>query len=179
VATQHAPTPGADGSSIELDDARWRVLREAVVAAHQGDGRAFHAALLKLANHVPYDGLPAASIWWLLRYRVAQLLGRRPSRGDITQIAGYYTETRFGAVIQDVSLLQDVLLTVWKLASAEREVVGGQFLVAGAAALGALLHDPGTAMDDARPDLTAWCQRNLDHFQMQGLLQDRSRPAKP
>ena len=110
---------------------------------------------------------------------MAQLLGRRPARGDITQIAGYLEE-RFGGVIPDVTLLQDVLLTAWNLGPRERELSSGQFLVAGVTALGVLLREPEADLEAARPDLAAWWQANLDKLGAQGILEDRSGvPGRP
>jgi hypothetical protein len=108
---------------------------------------------------------------------VAQLLGRQPGYGDLTQIAGHLEE-RFGAVIRDADLLKNVLLTVWNLAYPAQEVTGGQFVVAGLTALGVLLQDPAADLDAVRPDLAAWWRANQEKFRAQGLLEDRSGPAK-
>jgi len=151
------------------------MLGQAVVAAHRGDGAAAHAATVRLANHVPYDGQVSTWIWWLLRHRVAQILGRRPGYGDISQISGY-RESQFGLVVRDEELLKNILLTVWKLAAPQQEVTGGQFVVAGVAALGALLQDPATDLEAARADLAAWWRSNLEKFRAEGILEDRSRP---
>jgi hypothetical protein len=135
--------PGGTGDG--LDEANWQILCEAVAAAHRGDADGAPAATQRFDTDVPVDGRAGRYIWWLLRHRVAQVLGRRPSRGDITQIAGY-AEERFGALTGDVGLLKNVLLTVWKLATPREEVTAGMFLVAGTAA----------------------------RFRTQGLLEDRS-----
>lgn len=164
---------GGDG----LDDAVWQILNEAVIAAHRGDVRAAHMATRRFDTDLPIDGRPGTYLWWLLRHRVAQLLGRRPSPDDLHEIAGGAQE-RFGVVIRDADVLEDVLLTVWKLAPPEREVKAGRFLVAGTAALGVLLDDPAVDLEAARPDLSAWWRKNLDKFRAQGILENRSSDAR-
>jgi hypothetical protein len=76
-------------------------------------------------------------------------------------------------VVPDITLFQDVLLTVWNLNPREREVTGGQFLVAGVTALGVLLRQPEVDLETARPDLAAWWQANLEKFRTQGILTRR------
>lgn len=178
-ASRDRPPPeGADGSGDGLDEANWQILRAAVTASHRGDVHAAHMATRRFDTDVPVDGRAGTYVWWLLRYRVAQLLGRRPSRGDLTQIAGY-AEPRFGEVITDSSVLEDVLLTVWKLAPSGREVSGGRFLIAGIAALGVLLDDPSADLEAMRPELAAWWRQNLDKFRGQGILEDRTGAERP
>jgi hypothetical protein len=167
----------SNGSRDALDETTWQILCAAAIAAHRGDVHASHMATRRFDIDVPVDGRAGTYIWWLLRYRLAQLLGRRPSRGDLTQIAGY-TEARFGIVIQDASLLEDLLLTVWRLAPPGRQVTGGRFLIAGVAALGVLLNDPAADLEAVRPDLAAWWQKNLDKFRAQGSLEDRSNAGR-
>jgi hypothetical protein len=164
--------PSGDG----LDDAVWQILIKAVLAAHRGDAHAAQMATRRFATDLPIDGRPGTYIWWLLRYRVAQLLGRQPSPDDLHEIASR-AHSRFAAVIRDASVLEDVLLTVWKLAPPEREVNSGRFLVAGTVALGVLLRDPAADLEAARPDLSAWWRENLDKFRSQGILDDRSNAA--
>lgn len=164
---------GEDG----IDDAVWQVLTEAVVAASRGNVRSTHLATRRFVTDLPVDGRPGTYLWWLLRYRVVRLLGRRPTPDDLHEIAGILEET-FGLVIRDVSLLEDVLLTVWKLAPPERSVEAGRFIVAGIVALALLLDDPTVDLEAARPDLAAWWRKNVDKFRDQGILKDRSASAR-
>jgi hypothetical protein len=165
--------PLRDHSGDVLDDRVWQILREAVVAAGSGNVRAAHRATSRFDTDIPVDGRAGTYIWWLLRYRVAQLLGRRPTADDLRDIAARKQDT-FGALITDASTLEDVLLTVWHLAQSEREVQAGRFLVAGVTALGVLLDDPAADLEAALPDLAAWWLKNLARFRAQGILEDRS-----
>ena len=78
----------------------------------------------------------------------------------------------------DGGLLEDTLLTVFRLASSEREVVAARFLVAGMAALGVLMDDAAAEMQAVRPDLSRWWARNFEKFRALGVLEDRSGPGR-
>ena len=157
----------------EFDNAVWQIVRDAVIAAHEGDVRAAHLATRRLDTDVPVDGRPGTYLWWLLRHRVAQLLSRRPSPDDLHEIATRHMDA-FGVVVRDTSVFEDVLLTVWKLAPPEREVTAGRFIVAAVTALGILRDEPASDLDAVRPDLIAWWEKNLANFRRQGILEDRS-----
>ena len=83
------------------------------------------------------------------------MVGRRPTAGDLRDIA-VGQQDRFGVLITDTSISEDVLLTAWHLAPPEREVKAGRFLVAGVTALGVLLDDPAADLEAVRPDLATW-----------------------
>ena len=157
-----------------LDTAKWQILCEGVVASHDGDAAAAHIATDRLAAQVPFDSQVSMYLWYLLRYRVADMLGRRPSAEDLREIAGR-VYPRFSVVIRgDGSVLENVLRTVFKLASKDEEVTAGRFVVAGMAALGVLLNDPVADMEAMRPHMADWWRRNLEKFRSQGILDDRS-----
>jgi hypothetical protein len=65
-------------------------------------------------------------------------------------------------------LLQDVLLTIWKLAPPEEEVTCGQFVVAGRNVSGCPVAAPEADLEAVRPDLAAWSRANLEEFRAQG-----------
>jgi hypothetical protein len=175
---QGSARPGNGHSADGLDDQVWQILRVAVIAAGRGDVPATHMATRRFDTDVPVDGRASTYIWWLLRYRVAQLVGRRPTAEDLQEIAARQLD-KFGVLITDISVLEDVLLTVWHLAPPEREVKAGRFVVAGVAALGVLLDDPVADLEAVRLDLAAWWQKNLAKFRAQGILDDRSHVARP
>ena len=85
---------------------------------------------------------------------------RRPSAEDLREISAQALPG-FAVVIRgDGSVLEDVLRTVFKLASKDQEVAGGRFVVLAMVALGVLLNDPVADMEAMRPDLAAWWQRD-------------------
>ena len=159
-----SPSSAQSITARGLDDVRWEILREAILSAHRGDAVGALSASHSLAHGNPADGQPTACIWWLLRHRLYQLLGRQPTRGDITQIAEYAEQRRFGEIVNDASLLQDVMLTAWKLAPLDQEVKGDKFMTAGVAALGVLLREPSADLEAVRPELTAWWLENQDIY---------------
>jgi hypothetical protein len=122
----------ADG----LDDVNWDLLRQSVIAANSGDAEAHVAALQRLEHEAPVDAKAGAYLWYLLRYRIAVLLGRRPHPQDLHDLAGrYYPE--FSKLIRgDRSRFEDTLLTVFEFAPVDRKVRGGMAVVMGSAALG-------------------------------------------
>jgi hypothetical protein len=158
----------------ELDATKWEILCEGVVASHDGDAAAAHAATRRLSAHVPFDSQISMYLWYLLRYRVAEMVGGRPSAEDLKDISAQ-AYPRFSVIIRgDDSVLEKVLRTVFKLASKDEELASGLFFVTGMAALGVLLNDPATEMEAMRPHLADWWRRNLEKFRAQGILDDRS-----
>jgi hypothetical protein len=162
------------GSGAGLDPANWEILCDAVAAAHDGDVVASQAATRRFDTDVPPDSQVGMYLWFLLRYRVVEMLGHRPSAEDLQGIAAR-AESRYNVIIRPGECpLVNVLRTVFVLAAKGEEVTAGGFVVAGAAALGALLNDPAADMEMMRPYLTDWWQRNLEKFRARGVLDVRS-----
>ena len=144
-------------SVSEVDDARWLLLREAVVAVHCDDRAALHSAVSRLAGHRPGDDRPRTWIEWLSRRRVEQLIGRQATRGDLSQVAGYL-EDRFRQLIKDIGIFETFQI-MWNTAPRPRiEIAGFELLTAEVAALGVLSGNPHAELDEARPELEAWCR---------------------
>jgi hypothetical protein len=147
-----------------LDDGIWEVVRESTEAAHRGDANGHVAPLLRFERETPHDTKVGIYLWYLLRYRVAALLGRRPNREDLQALASQYY-SQFSKLIRgDQSQLEDTLLTVFALAPEDRKVKGGNAVVMGSAALGVLLDNPAADLEGMRPHLAAWWQRNKAGF---------------
>jgi hypothetical protein len=81
------PRSSTDDPANALDEVRWRLLSEAVTEAYRGDGGAAHVAWNRLEADVPADGQAAGYLWYLLRYRIADYLGRRPTEEDLRRLA--------------------------------------------------------------------------------------------
>lgn len=151
---------GADG----LDTANWDLLCESIAAAHRGNAEAHASALRRLENDLPVDVKAGAYLRYLLRYRIAVILGHRPSHEDLVQISENFYP-KFARIIRgDRSQFEDTILTVFELASEDRKVKGGRALVLGTAALGVMLDDPENELAAMRPNLAKWWQRNAEHF---------------
>ena len=80
----HANRIGADG----LDEANWDLLCKSTLAAYRGNAEAHASALRRLEDEVPVDATAGAYIWYLLRYRIAVILGHRPTADDLMQVSG-------------------------------------------------------------------------------------------
>jgi len=141
----------------EVDDARWLLLREAVVAVHCDDRAALHSAVSRLTEHRPGDDRPRIWIEWLARRRVEQLIGRHATRGDLSQVAGYL-EDRFRHLIKDIGIFETFQIMCNTAPRPKIEIAGFELLTAEVAALGVLSGNPESELDQARPDLEAWCR---------------------
>jgi hypothetical protein len=166
---RRADVEGSATGSDGLDVANWDLLHESVTAAHRGDPEAHVAALRRLEREVPVDAKAGIYLWYLLRYRIAALLGRRPTPHDLRELGGrIYPE--FSKIIRcDQGQLEDMLLTAFEFASEDRKVKGGRAIVMGSAALGVLLEDPEAELAAMRPHLAEWWRRNADEFRDLGL----------
>lgn len=166
---------GADG----LDEPIWQVLCESVLAAHDGDAKAHASALMRFGEDVPVPSMDiraGAYLWYLLRYRIGTILGHRPSREELAQLAGEFYPDFSRIVRVDQSRLEDVLLTVSEMASKEREVKGGMAITLQTAALGVMLDDAENQLSVMRPKLASWWRRNSDKFN--AMLDIEMRKAK-
>ena len=147
-----------------LDGLSWDVLCQSVVAAHRGDAEAHVAPLLRYEREVPRDGRAGLYLWYLLRYRVAELVGRRPGPEDLHALAERFYPPFAKLIRADRSQLEDTLLTVFGLTAEDRKVSGGTGVVMGSAALGVLLDDPETELAAMRPHLAGWRRAHADEF---------------
>ena len=168
----------SSGSVDALDERKWQILSDGVRAAREGQLDFAQVAARRLAKAVPFDSQISAYVWWLLRYKAAAIAGGRPTASDLHAIAERFTPSFRALVRDDGGLLEDTLLTVFRLASSEREVVAARFLVAGMAALGVLMDDAAAEMQAVRPDLSRWWARNFEKFRALGVLEDRSGPGR-
>jgi len=122
------------------------------------------------------DGQSGAYVWYLLRYRVAEILGRKPTAEDLHELA-VSAYPQFSVIIKgDVTLLEGTLRSVFELESAQQKLTGGKLVVLGFAALGALLDDPKTELDRMRPHLADWWRRHSAEFRAGGAVAGAERP---
>ncbi len=147
-----------------LDVANWNLLRESIAAAYRGDAGAHVAALRRLERDVPVDAQAGAYLWYLLRYRLAVLLGRRPSPEDLHELAERFYPQFAKLIRGGQAQLENTLLTVFDLAAADKRVKGGMAIVLGTAALGVISDDPETDLATMRPHLADWWRRNANEF---------------
>jgi len=167
-----------------LDELRWRTLCKMIIAASMGDPTAAHRACSQLAERrpaEPRDGHAAVYLWFLIRYRVLELLGRTPTEDDLHDLAVRFNP-RFARVARqdrDPDLLQRTLRTYYELTTLDDEVAGGLVVVAGTAALGAMLDNPQAQLEAMRPHLAKWLRDNGEYLRNIGLLQQPAVPPAP
>jgi hypothetical protein len=162
------------GPERGLDPVNWEILCAVVTAAHDGNVAAAQAATRRFDTDVPIDGQAGTYLRYLLRHRIVDILGGRPSEEDLQVIAAR-AYLRFNLVIRGSErLLENVLRTVFRMPVEGEKVTGGAFIVVGTAALGVLLDDPVADMEAMRPHLADWWRRNLEKFRAWGVLDDRS-----
>ena len=154
----------ADG----LDARAWAVVCESATAAHHGNAGAHVASLLRYEQEAPQDIVLGAYLWYLLRYRVVELVRVRPSAQDLRALANRYHPAFSKLIRGDQRQLADTLLTVFDLAAEDRKVSGGNAVVLGSAALGVLLEHPEAQLTAMRPHLAAWWERNAASFRANG-----------
>lgn len=157
-----AGIPAAPGDG--LDPVSWAAVCESTAAAHRGDAHAHVTPLLRLEREMPNDPRAGLYLWYLLRYRVAELLGRKPNAEDLHALAERFYPAFAKLIHGDRDQLENTVLTVFALVNAERKVSGGDAVVMGSAALGVLLDDPESELTAMRPHLAAWWQRNAAKF---------------
>jgi len=152
--------------SEDVDEETWQMLRAVVAAARSGDKSAFLQENLHLARSLPWERQRVATLYlyYLLRVRLAHLVGHKPSAADLHAVAEC-ADPDFTKITQvDVARFEGVLLSAYDLAPAPDEVRGGELAVGMAAALGVLLDDQLSGYDTMRPHLADWCRRNPDRF---------------
>jgi hypothetical protein len=169
--SQSGPEPKTNVSGDGLDQDVWQMIYDILVAAHQGDAGAFIHATERLTQTLPLEGqrLAGAYFLYLLQYRVIDILGRRPTREDLRELAGRASPKYARLLRVEASLFEDTLLTTFKLASPKTEVKSGRFAVSSSATLGVLLDNPQVNLKVMRPHLAEWWCRNAEKFQDLGV----------
>jgi hypothetical protein len=105
-----------------LDDKIWELLRGFIATVGRGDASGARSAIPRLEHDLPNDGQAAAYIWYLLRYRVVEILERKPASEDLHELATS-TWPGFAAIVHgDEQLVEDVLSSVFNHAPAEDEI---------------------------------------------------------
>lgn len=164
--SQRRPEPKINVSDDGLDQDVWQMIYDILVAAHHGDADAFIRATERLTQTLPLEGqrLAGAYLLYLLQYRVIDILGRRPTREDLQELAGRASPKYARLLRVEANLLEDTLLTTFKLASPETEVKDGRFAVSSSATLGILLDNPQADLKTMRPHLAEWWCRTAEKF---------------
>ncbi len=161
-----------------LSDDVWDILRAGLTAAHEGRRTDFRDAGVALANRVPFDAQAGVYLWFMLRARVARIVGHRPAAEELREIAERAYPKYSLISVYDVNFFEDILTSVFDLAPEGRPVSDAELTIGSMLALGILMDDPVSDMEVMRPHLAAWWQRNLEGFRARGMLEDWSKAGR-
>jgi hypothetical protein len=153
-----------------LDVAAWGALRTAILAANKGDAQAHAAVFRRWPGDAAAEGRRASLyLWYLLRYRIAEVVGGRPSPEDLRDLA-VRAYPRFALLIRrDVEQLEATFRTVCESAESQDHLKGGLFLILGTAALGSLLNDADNELSIMRTNMADWWHRKAGEFHARGV----------
>lgn len=149
--------------AVELDEEVWQRLAAGLVAANRGDGRRFSRLLRRFDSGLPAQRRDESSNYlvFLLRYRVAEISGHRPTAEDLHDLA-VQTHPRYAKVINaPVSMLEDTLRAVFMMPPTGPQESGARLFVSAVAAAGVLFNNPSVDLAVVRPHLAEWRSRNL------------------
>jgi hypothetical protein len=145
-------------SPADLDPVQWESLVTLVEVAHARDGDSFATALRSFDRKYPLDGRLGAYLWYLVRYAVAQRLGRRPTEEDVDDLASSLRPF-YSGLLTDDSIIAEVLAGVFEF-QPMKSPSGGRLVLGGTAALAGLLEHPRAALEEMRPHLAKWWSSN-------------------
>jgi hypothetical protein len=139
----------------------WQHMAAILAAASRADGNDFARLLRRFDADSSDDERADASayLWFILRFRVAEMVGHRPTAEDLHDLADK-TYPEYAKIISEPMItLEDTLRFFWKMTSAGSQLSGGRLFVSAAAAAGILLHDPRTDLESIRPRVAKWKAR--------------------
>jgi hypothetical protein len=150
--------PAADG----LDDDMWHRVVDLVLAASKGNPRRF-TALAQWGN-VPLGRQHRGALYvrYMLRYRLAEIVGHRPIGEDMHELA----ETaypRYARVLnRDRDFLEDTLREIYDIETLGASIDPAPLVLSSAVALAVLLDRPEHQMAAMRPALAKWYAENYE-----------------
>jgi hypothetical protein len=152
------PSMPADG----LDEDAWQRLTGVLTAAHRGDGNTFLKLLQRFEAGWPDQMRDESSAYlvYLLRYRVAEILTRRPTADDLHELAVQTYPSYAKVVTEPAGTLEDTLRAVFKMPPTGPQQSGARMFVSGCAAAGVLFNDPPADLAVIRPHLAACLSRS-------------------
>ena len=151
--------PSADG----LDDEVWQRLVDLMSAANEGDTRAW----LAMGKHFD-DGLSDDRkresnlyVWFILRFRVIELVQRRLTAGDLNAMA-LRAFPKYTKILRlPVIFLEDTLRTSFRMPSIGEQPTDNYLFLSAIAAAGVLLEDPAADLVSIRPRVARWRFRDV------------------
>jgi hypothetical protein len=125
-------------------------------------------------TELPLAGQQRSSmyLWFLLNYRIQEILQRRPSPSDLHDLAlATVSKVRDILIRIDESKLEEVYRVVFEITPVGSGLDPGEFSAVGLVALGVLLTEPTEQLAAMRREMTDWWSRNYRRFQKLGLVE--------
>jgi hypothetical protein len=146
-----------------LDPVIWTGVAEVATAAHARNAYANLDAFKRLGEgrSLAHHRLAGLYATYLLKYRTAYVLGRRPAVEDVSAIAARL-QRDFERVLpgSPAGCLVDTLLLACELNSARATGTYSTFTLRCLVALGLLLDAPSRDLASMQPHLADWCVRS-------------------
>jgi hypothetical protein len=141
-----------------LDEEIWQRLADVLAAANRGDDDTFLKLLKRIdagwSDHMRNEA--SIYLFYLLKYRIVEMLARRPDAGDLHAIAVRIHECYARVVREPAATLEDTLRAVFDMAPTGPQESGARLFVSGVAAAGVLFNDPSSDLTVIRPHLAEW-----------------------
>jgi hypothetical protein len=151
------------GAVVDLFDANWVVLTDAVMAAHRGDRRRFLAQLSRFETEVPVDRHAQIQTWIVLGAFVGRHIGKCPPTQAVSELIRTI-RPRVRVLVGDdfgsIGALTDTVLFALDQRSGA-DVAAGEFVVTGLAASGVLSKDPATELIAMRRPAQNWVAKHF------------------
>jgi hypothetical protein len=154
-----------------IDDQVWRRLVSAIAAGSRGDADEMVRYWSEHERQISNDqrGLAGVYVWYILQYRVIEIVDRVPTVGDLSGLVNNIYPKFARLILRDEDYLLRVLMSIFNLISPEQQVRGGEIVVSGSAAISALLENPAGELILIRPHLSQWLMRNRSRLDELGI----------
>ena len=157
----HSARGAREERYLNLFEANWAVLNDAIRAAKEADRQDFLAQCLRLESEVPADWRAGAFVALVLRATLHDAVGTEPSRDGIQAVAETVAEAVAALTSASVVTTCNAMLTAAGLANATERITGGAMVVYGAAATGVLLRASSQpSINDLREIVRAFYEEN-------------------
>jgi hypothetical protein len=154
--------PNVASSSDGLEEEVWQRLADVMTAANRGDGNTFLKLLKRFDAGWSDETRDEASIYlfYLVKYRVVEMLARRPGAEDLHELAVQTHPAYAKVVTEPAGTLEDTLRAIFKLPPTGPQQSGARLFVSGVAAAGVLFNNPSADLAVIRPHLAEWRSRS-------------------
>jgi hypothetical protein len=165
--------PASLHPSIQIDEDVWLVVVAMTDAASRGDRESFLRINQQFLDALGVKGGRTAGLYlvFMLRYRMIELLGHRPSADELHVLTVRFYPSYAVLIRRGGSRgLERVFLTVFAMLGADDQIDRHDFWSMSVVALGVLLRDPAADLEPMRAGLLRWL--NGDAAKTSALIDD-------